>query len=878
MMTKLICRLLLLAFPARFRDQRGRALIQTLVDDSRGPSGRVSVTRFTAGAVDVLRAGLSERIRPASGALDARHSSSNAAAWYWDLKSAWRSIRHRPAASFAIVGTLALGLGATTAMFTVVDAVLLRPLPYPDDRALVLIGERDPARHITGVSLPALAEFAAFPELTSIGAWEVEPRLFKERGEPERVNGATVSPGFFRTLGVAPMLGRTFQAGGPVIDPDPKIVLGHDLWQRQFGGDPNVIGRLITLETRPFTIAGVMPAGFEFPAGSKFWTTLPTSMRMAAELRSLRFLEVIARTAPGAGIDAIERRMAEWSARVATLPDNSAGTWVPFAMTLREDAIGSVDVALLVVFGGVCLLLGVACANVASLMLAAGRSRLRDFSVQTALGAGRARLVRQIICEGLLLSLAGSAAALVVAIATRNGIIALSVDQIPRIDTMTVGGRGSLFALAAALVTTLLITAAPAMLLTRRTSLDLRQHASRTSAGSRSGRRLFGGLVAIEFALALLLVVGSGLQVTTYRRRQQVETGLQPSHVVLAHLSFPLTPAWTRGSARTLLYEGLLSDLPRGGGVTSVALASRRPLEAARGGTDVWATEAPAVKTTALLHTTSERYFDVIGARLISGRDFSPTDTETAPVVTIVNDRLAAALWPGADPIGRTITFPHMRGPMTATVVGVVPAVRHDGLRSDLRPEFYLAFRQVPLPPENLIVRASADPGTVVPLLRATLTKLDPSRSVTLDQVTTLEENLARGVAQPRFYLVLFGVFAGIALALAAFGISGVMTYWLNERWREMGIRLALGGSRASIVRLTLARGLTMAGAGLVAGVALTLAGGRLIGSLLFDVAPADPAILLGALAALSVIATAACVLPARKAALVDPVATLRSE
>jgi predicted permease len=878
MLTRFLCRLLLLAFPARFRDQRGRALVQTLVDDSRDASGRLSPPRFAAGALDVIRAGLSERITPAPSTLaaPAASTSSSNASWYGDLKSAWRSIRHRPAASITIVGTLALGLGATTAMFTVVDAVLLRPLPYPDDRALVLFGERDPVRRLTGVSIPAMADLTAFPELSSVGGYESESRLFKERGEPERITGATVSPGFFRTLGVAPALGRTLPADGPLLDPDPKMVLGHDLWLTRFGADASVVGRLITLEGKPYTVVGVMPPGFEFPAGANFWTTLPMEMRMLSTAPSVRVLDVVGRLAPGATVAALDQRVREWSARTASMPEARSADWKPYTVTLREDVLGAVDVALVIVFGGVCLLLGVACANVASLMLAAGRSRLRDYAVQTALGAGRARLVRQIVCEGLLLALAGSSAALLVAAATRHAIIALSVDQIPRIETMTVGIRGSLFALAAAMVTTLLITAAPAVLLTRRASLDLRQHASRTAAGSRSSRRIFGGLVAVEFALALMLVVGSGLLFTTYRRLQTVETGLRPSQVLLAHLSIPLTPEWTR-TATSGLYEGLLSTLRRGE-ITDVALTLRRPLEAARGGTEVWATESPDTKIASLQHSTSEGYFGAIGGQFIAGRDFDRSDRAGAPPVVIVNDRTASALWPGADPIGRTLTIPHYRGPIVATVVGVVRAIRHDGLRNELRPELYVPFRQTAFPPENLVVRTSGDPRAAVQQIRATLAQLDSSRNVTIDQIATLEENLARNVAQPRFYLVLFGVFAGIALALAALGISGVMSYWLNERWREMGIRVALGGSRASLVRLTVTRGLTMAAAGLVAGLALTLAGGRLIQSLLFDVAPADPTILLAALTVLTVLAAAACAVPARRAALVDPVATLRSE
>ena len=883
-----LIRLALLALPRAMRHRQGRSIAQTLRTDARRPAGGMSTRRLAAGLADVVRAGLAERVRGGRRVLTRRRDAGGLplarplvlSGLATDARRAARSLARRPAYAAGVVATLAIGLGASTAMFAVRDAVLLRPLPFPDDGRLVLVSEREAARNLDGASFPALHEWATFPEVASIGAWETQELLFTQGDSPQRLRGATVSPGFFSTLGVQPALGRVMLPEGPLLDPEAKIVFSHALWQQRFGGDPDVVGRAITLEQYAYTVVGVMPPGFSFPEGAHFWTTLPTSMKLLADARGLRFLSTVARLAPDASLDALTRGLIDWQIRTAGLAEDEPDErWQVSARGLRESIVGEVRPALVAAFIGVGLLMLGACANVAALLLASGRTRRRQFAVQAALGAGRARLARQVVVEGLLLSLASAALGILVAALTRDAIVALSLEQIPRIAGVEVGSRAVLFALAAALGATWLVTAAPAWWLSG-SSADLRADASRTATGSRGSRRLFGALLAAEFAVALVLVAAAGLLVASYRQLQAVDTGFTPGRVLTASIDVPLTPAWRSNDARRRLVTELLDAAASLPGAVAAATVQRLPLEAPRGGASTWPTDDPQRTVRALPQTASERYFDAVGGRIVEGRDFAPADVEGTPPVVIVNDVLARMLWPGRSAVGRRLTHEYFTGDVEAEVIGVVRGFRYGALDADLRPEFYRTYRQAVVAPAHLVVRASPtiDPLALVPALRARLEAIDPTGSVTLSDATTMAARWSRVSARPRFYLVLFGCFAAMAFTLSALGIHGTMAFWMNERWREMGIRLALGASRRELRRLVVRRGVGLALAGVGAGLATALAAGRFIESLLFQVAPGDVRWLGAAAAVLITAALAICLVLARRFSRLDPAATLRAE
>ena len=867
-----LARLLLRCYPPAFRHRHGRALAQTFADAWRCRQQFSQRLRLIS---NIALAGFAERRLPSASASPARGVLMTGLRS--DVINAWRTLAHRPLFAAITVATLALGLGATIAMFTVADAVLLRPLPFPADQQLVVMTERQTERNLTGASFPAVADWRAFPEIASVAVHNSQSLLFQHGETAERLAGVSVSPDFFVTLGVTPALGRTMKPGAIELDPDPKMVLSDDVWRRHFNGDMTIVGRPVVLEGKLYEVIGVMPAGFAFPADARFWTTQPPSMSRLRDDRSLRFLSAIARMKPGADIDALRARMRDWQQRTAAL-DPTGRKWLPDANSLRDQIIGEVRRPLQIVFLGVGFLLLAACANAAALVLAHGRTKLRDLAVQSALGANRARLVRQMLIEGLALSLAGSALALVIAVLTRTGIVALSANQIPRVDEIAIGFRTVLFAAGAGILTTLLVSLGPAIVLTGGSHTDRLQRGSRSTTSSSAGRRWFGPLIAVEFALAVLLASAAGLLVTSYRHLASVDSGFRPAQVLTAKVAVPLTPGWTGDIANRQLNTTLLDNLRAQPGVQRAAIVARLPLSDVRGGTDLWPVDDDAKKTPALLQLTSEGYFDAMGSRLVAGRDFAITDTLNTPPVAIVNDVLARRLWPDGSAIGRRVTYQFMKGPSTAEIVGVVPAMRYNDLKTAVRAEIYVTFRQALNTPVTVVAKTSLDPAAATAALRAAVERTDPTHSVTLSDITTLDAQLARVLAQPRFYLVMVGVFAAVAFLLAGLGIYGTMMFWIGERWREFGIRIALGADRASVTSLLMRHGLGFAGAGMALGLVALVAGRRLLASLLFQVAPADPVVLGSTLALLAVAAFVAAALPARRVARVDPVMTLRAE
>ena len=865
-------RVVLRAWPRPLRERHGRALAQVFVQSWREARGPDWLWERAALVADTIGAGWSERRahrRSHDWSLSMRSFSS-------EMRAAWRALRARPLSTLAIVFTLGIGLGATDAMFAVMDAVLLRPLPYPRDGELLTMTERHVSRPLTGTSLPAVQEWAALDEIASIGAFEDNSGVLRSAVEPVRVDGVMTSPGFFQTLGVAPALGRTPLPGDPLIDPDPKIVLGDRLWREQFGARLDVVGEIVRIDNRAYTVVAVMPSAFEYPARATFWTTLGDSMKFGMTERSLRFLDVVARMKPGASVEAVNARLRNWAERVRGIDAKAMADYAPVARSVREEAVGAVRQPILITFAGVGILLLIACCNVAAMLLAQSRARERAMAVQVALGASRAQLVRQMLIEGLAMSAAAAAVGLLSAGLVRGAIVSLSLDQIPRIDLVQVDWRVVSFVVVVAVLATIVFALGPAFAASRADSGALMGRAARSVSGDR--RRMLSALVATEFALALTLVAAAGLLINSYLQLTRVDLGFEPAGMAVARVSVPLGKPWNDVEERRRLYDDILARVRAVPGVTHAAFASKLPLEALRGSVDAWPAGRQDRRLPFVLQETSDGFVGAVGARLIEGREFDAGDRLDRPVVAMINDVVARHFWPGETPIGKTIEYDFMRGRVTAEVIGVIASMRYDGLQGASKPELYGTFRQGIVFPASLVFRTGSDPVTAVPSIRAAVREVDPTKSVTLDAVAAFGDRLSAQLARPRFFLALVGTFATIAFALAALGVYGTLSFWIAEHRRELGIRLSLGATRRNIAQLVVRRGLTVAGVGLTAGLLVTLGAGRYLQSLLFGVSAADPLTLTLAAAALGTVAIAACWLPARRAASVDPVEVLRRD
>lgn len=793
-----------------------------------------------------------------------------------DLTAAWRSVSVRPLATLAIVLTLGIGLGASAAMFTVTDAVLLKPLPYPDDQALVRMTERHNTRPQSGASMPAMADWAQFDEIGSLGAYEDAGGILRTGGDPARIEGQMVSPGFFPTMGVAPALGRTMGTADPMLDPDPKIVLSDRLWRERFGARPDVVGQLLQIDARTYTVIGVMPPAFVFPSTALFWSTLPTDMDVLLDARTLRFTDVIARMKPASEIASVESRLAAWAVHQRAAEPKAMSEWTPHVWSLRDELVGTVRKPLMVTMAGVGLLLLVACCNVASLLLAQGQMRQRSLAVRVAMGATRRRLLRQLMIEGALLAGAGTALALLFAISTQRAIIALSFEQIPRIDLMRVDVRVFAVVTLLGVMTTLLCALVPALVSARVDAGSLMGRSTRTSTGGRG--RLLPALAAAEVALAIVLVAAAGLLINSYRQMKNVDLGFTPDHALSTRVTLPNGRPWNDIQVRRQAYDAVLANVRLSGDVSAAGLIAKLPLESVRAAVEVSAAGEPSIKLPAVIQETSEDYLAAAGMRLRHGRDFSATDRADQPTVAIINDVLAEHLFPGRSAIGQSVRFEFMRGPVQAQVVGVVHAVRYDGVAGQTKPEIYMTFRQHMAAPMSLVVRAAGEPMQVVPSIRAAMAAADPTGMLTIDGIATLDDRLGKQFVRPRFFLTLVGTFAVIGLLLASLGLYGMLSFWTVQHRREIGVRLALGATREQVSRLVIQRGLLVVTVGLTIGLGVTLATGRFMESLLFGVAATDPQTLLSAAAVLMAVAVLVCAVPGHHASRVDPIETLRAD
>ena len=799
-----------------------------------------------------------------------------------DAAYAVRVLRKNPGFTVTAIATLALGIGANTAIFSIVNAVLLRPLPFADPDRLVQIFATDARRAdwFDSVSYPAFADWRdQNTTFTSMAAFANRPLAIGTGDETVMAAGRRVTPNYFDVLGVRPALGRTFRPEEQKTGSTTVVVLSDSFWKTRFGGDPAVLGRTIRINEEPHTIIGVMPASLHVEQDND-QLFLPQAIDLN---RNHGFLLVIGRLRPDATLAHarldIERIAAQ---QVRLYPREHAGFGVNL-MSLNAGLARYVRGGLMTMLGVVGIVLLIACANVAGLMLARGTARQREFAVRAALGAGRARLVRQLLTESLLIALAGGAAGLVAASWTARGLASILATQfrVARVDATGTDGPVLLFTLVVSLATGTLFGVLPALASASPNLNDALRESGRSVTGSRAPR-LRQALVVLETALALTLLAGAGTLLKTFVTLRTTHPGFEASHVLAVDLSLP-QPRYAERSARVQFFDEALRRVHALPGVRSAAFVADLPLS---GSTDTESFHivgrpdpSPDRGFNAGFNIVSANYFQLMAIPIRSGREFLDIDGPASPGVVVVNETAAQRFWPGRSPIGEQIDLPITdTQSVVLTVVGVAGDVRHVGLGTPPRAEVFLNSMQSLLrwPWLALAVKTNGDPAPLAEPVKATLRAVSPH--VPVRRVATLDEVVSRSIVEPRIYTFLLGTFAALSVALAAIGLYGLIAYGVTQRTHELGVRVALGASAAEIIGLVIGQGMRLALVGAVLGLAVAVATTRLLVGLVPGIEPNDPltfgavtAVLLGA-------ALLAAYLPARRASHVDPMTALRAE
>ncbi len=812
-----------------------------------------------------------------------------------DLRFALRVLARSPGFTAVAVAVLALGIGASTAIFSVVDTVLLRPLPYQDPDRLVVVQEGLPklGPDARGIPLPApdVLDFRQQNRVFSfLAAYRNSQFDLAEGGEPERITGARVSASLFPMLGIPPARGRAFteeedQPGRLVV------VLSDGLWRRRFASDAGILGRTVRLNSQPHTVIGVMPRGFSFPQrGPRFhaepaelWVPMaftPGELRTRGD--SFNYC-VLARLKPGvtleranADIETIARRIQELYPPLVRKDFTVEASAVPY----RGQVVSGVRTLLVALLGAVGCVLLIGSANVANLLLVRAAGRHKELAVRVALGAGRLRLIRQLLTESVVLALAGGLLGVLLAFWGSRLLVAAIPGNIPRAQEVAVDLRVLAFTLALSLASGVVFGAIPALAALRANVGEALKEGGRTPSAGAGRGRLRGALVISQMALALVLLIGAGLLVRSFVRLLQTDPGFRPQHVLTVSVSLSGARYGKPGQAQAF-FQRLLERLASLPGVQSVGAATTLPLEPdwTRVMTAEGQPEPPAGKFPILAHTAVRGdYFQTMGIPLKRGRLFTPDDQPQAPREVIVSETTARRFWPGLDPVGRRVKWGLKESPVPwLTVVGVVGDVKSGRLDAETQPQTYEPSRQVPGRWAWFVtVRAEREPVSLASAVRAEARALDPEQPVT--KVRTMEQVISQSTAPRRFNTFLLVVFGAAALLLAALGIYGVMAYSVARRTHEIGVRLSLGARPADVLAMVIRQGMTLVVAGLVLGLAGALALTRVIAGLLYGVQPTDPVTFVAVSVLLAAVALAATWLPAHRAMQVDPAVALRYE
>ncbi len=807
-----------------------------------------------------------------------------------DLQYGVRVLLRQPGFALVAVLTLALGVGANTAIFTVVDAALLRSLPYAEPERLVHLWETKPQADF-GEREASYPDYLDWREgggevFEAIGGYtEGSFTLTAEGQSPERVNGAGVTASFFDVLGVKTAAGRAFNAEDESPSAERAAMLSHGLWRRRFGGDSNVIGKAVTLNGTGFNVVGVLPADFSFAkVGEADVWVLQRPTPMQRERRYFHWLQVVARLRKGVEFEAAQNRLTAVGARIAGEdPSAHAGTSVRL-VPLQEEFVGGLKPILFVLLGAVGFVLLISCVNVANLLLARSTARKKEIAIRVALGASRWRLVRQLLTESTVLALLGGGLGLVLALWGVDLLVAAippaQLAMMPYLRELSLNGGVLVFTCALSILTGVLFGLTPALEATKTDLQESLKEGGRAS-GTKGAKGLRGFLVVSEVALALVLLVGAGLMLKSLLRMLSVDPGFRTENLLTLKLTLP-SVRYGDDSKAAGFYEQLLGRVENLPGVRGAAAVSNLPLSGDGGTGTPQVVGRPQAESDAsgesYLRTVSAGYFDVMGVPLLKGRALNERDRAGAQVVVLVNRTFAERTFPGEDPLGKRITFRFTADLPPYEIVGVVGDEKVAGLDARTKPVIYFPYLQGPDSTMSLVVRTSSDPDGLASAVRGEVQALD--REVPLYSVMTMERLIADSAQtfMRRYPAYLVGVFAGVALLLAVVGIYGVISYAVGQRTREIAIRVALGAQRRDVLGMVLRQGMLLALAGVVVGVAGALALTRLLAGLLFGVSAADPSVYAAVSALLMLIALLACYVPARRATKVDPMAALRYE
>ena len=798
-----------------------------------------------------------------------------------DLRYGARMLRKQPGFTLIAVLTLSLGIGANTAIFSVVNAVLLRPLPFAEPERLVWLWDTQPQLPTAPTSLPDFlgwkAQNKSFEHLAAFQSGS----MFLDTGDGMRDTPVgLVTPETFALFRVSPILGRTFTDEETLPGRFRVAVLSHALWQSRYGSDPNVLGRTIDVSGAPYTVIGVMPKGFSFPDRAEFWRPLPIDPNKLDP--GPHYLRVVGRLKPEVTLAQAQAEMSTLAVRLSEqFKEKNAGHGVKLEL-LRDVVVGDIGPALFVLLGAVGFVLLIACANVANLLLARVGARQKEIAVRTALGASRLRIARQLFTESLMLSLGGGAAGLLIAVWGVNWLVSLGPGTIPRVHEIAVDPRVVSFTLLISVATSLLFGLAPALQASRPDLTGALKEGVRGSAGL-SRNRLRSVLVMSEVSLSLVLLIGAGLMIRSFAKLNQVDPGFNPDQVLTMGVTL-LRSKYPDDERVASFYSQLLERAAATPGVASAGAISDLPLLGSNtsdsftieGRPPVAKQEEPSTE----YHVVTPRYFESMGIPLLAGRDFTWTDTKQSPNVVVINQAFARRHFAGESPLGHRLRLQGQeRDPLL--IVGVVGDVRQLGLDKQPVPEAFVPFLQDPLSTTynrsmTIVARTKSDPGAVAGSLRAALTSLD--KSVPVYALKPMTEYLRDSLARRRFNLILLTAFGGVALALAAVGIYGVISYGVTQRTHEIGIRMALGAAKGDVLRLVVRQGMLMALGGVAIGLLASLALTRLMETLLFDVSVTDPLTFTVIALLLTSVALLACFVPARRATKVDPLVALRYE
>jgi putative ABC transport system permease protein len=803
-----------------------------------------------------------------------------------DITFAVRMLRRQPGFAAVAILALALGIGANTAIFSVVDAVLWRALPYSHADEIVALGEARPREgRINGPVAPA--DFFDWRRdsrsFAAMAAYMENAVNLTGRGEPERLRGLSVTPAFLAALGVAPAIGRDFAADEETFGRHRVALLTDALWRRRFGADGSIVGRTVTFDGNPYEVIGVLPARF-------WWPTRPDLLVPLAlddhdrTLRAAHFLRVVGRRNSAVSFAQAREEMAVIGRRLSAAFPVENAKHTTAVLPLRDALVGDTRTALLVLLGAVALVLLIACANVATLLLARATTRQKELAIRMAVGGGRVRLMQQMLTESLVLAVAGGTVGIGLAVWSIEGlrrILPAQFSELPGIEQLALDTRVLTAAVGVSLVTGLIFGLAPALVSSdQRVGSTLNEGARGTSGGA-GGRRLRSALVVAELALSLVLLVGAGLLMASFWNLTDVSPGFRPDHLVTMRVTLP-SSRYAEHARTVTFYQALFDRMRTMPGVERVAVSSAPPFTGLDGRLNLEVedrTIASPFPVRAHPRVVSADYFQAMGIPLVRGRIFSDRDTSDAPAVAIINQSAVQRFWPGLNPIGERISVGDPR--QWREIVGVVGDVKHDGLDTEATPEVYMSFQQefaalgTGLARSlSVVVRSNADESSMAPLMRSAVAGVDDQQPV--GQIRTMDDLIAQSVAPRRLNLMLLVVFALVAVTLTAAGLYGVMAYLVTQRTREIGVRMALGATPSSVLALVLRQAGAMTTAGILIGLAGAYAFARYLASLLFQVSATDPTVYAAVSAVLAAVAFLAIVIPCSRATRVDPLTALR--